>query len=520
MDMEKRPAQEVGKRSILQIVFGRTMIILVLLAVHFFLFFALLMELTAYLPYWMGGVTVMTAVMLVYILNTRDNPSQKLSWCFLVAVAPVFGVMLYFFVKLDLGHRIYRKIDTRAAENSRSFVPDQAGILESIRRREPELYGTAYYLDRYSGLGICPAEGCRYFPVGEEMLEAMLSELEKAEKFIFLEYFIISEGKMWNSILEVLQRKAAQGVEVRVMYDGTCSVFNLPYNYPKKLESMGIRCKLFSPLRPFISTHHNNRDHRKILVIDGKTAFTGGINLADEYINHTHPYGHWKDTAVMVRGQAARSFTLLFLQMWNAMEKEPVYTPYLTEFSSSGSAGGYVIPFSDTPTDKERVGQTVYMHMINQAREYIYIMTPYLILDGETVTALCQCAKRGVDIRILQPEIPDHKYAHVLARRHYAELMEAGVKLYAYTPGFVHAKVFLADGTSAVVGSINLDYRSLYLHYECGAYFYKAPVIKSIAEDFGETFAKSRLITDADLRKESLISRAAGIILKVVAPLM
>lgn len=512
--------QESRKRNWLQIVFGRTMIILVLLAIHFLLFFAVLMKLTAYLPYLMGGVTAMTAVMFIYILNTRDDPTLKLSWCVLVALAPVFGVMLYFFVRLDLGHRMYRNIDKRTVSDSRQYAPDQTEVLENIRLQEPELYGMARYLDRYSGLGICKAQEGAYYPVGERMLSAMLEELEKAEKFIFLEYFIISEGVMWDRMLEVLRSKAAQGVEVRVLYDGTCSVFNLPYDYPKTLESMGIHCKVFSPLQPFISTHHNNRDHRKILVIDGVTAFTGGINLSDEYINHVHPYGHWKDTAVMVKGEAARSFTLLFLQMWNALEKKRDYASYLPPIPADTISNGYVIPFADTPTDAERVGQTVYMQMINQARDYVYIMTPYLILDGQMLTALCQCAKRGVDIRILQPHIPDHKYAYVLARRHYAELMEAGVKLYAYTPGFVHAKVFLADGISAVVGSINLDYRSLYLHYECGVYLYKTKQIREIRRDFTETFAQSRLMDEEDLQKESLLSRIAGVILKVVAPLM
>ena len=517
---EQTLTRKTGKRSLLQIVFGRTMIILVLLAIHFLIAFTGLMRLTSYVPYLMGGVTVMTAVMLIYILNTRDNPTLKLSWCVLVAVVPVFGVMLYFFVKLELGHRIYRDIDKKVIGESRQYVPDQTGLLEDIRHREPAFYGTACYLNKYSGLGIGAGDGAEYFPVGESMLERMLEELEKAEKFIFLEYFIITEGVMWEKILEVLKRKISQGVEVRVLYDGTCSVFNLPYDYPKKLEKMGIRCKVFSPLQPFLSTHHNNRDHRKILVIDGTTAFTGGINLSDEYINLTHPHGHWKDTAVLVRGEAARSFTLMFLQMWNTMEQEKVFAPYLAEPAAPAGDGGYVIPFGDTPTDEERVGQTVYMTMINQARDYVYIMTPYLILDGEMVTALCQCAKRGVDIRIVQPAIPDHKYAYVLARRHYAELMEAGVKIYAYTPGFVHAKVFLADGISAVVGSINLDYRSLYLHYECGAYFYKAPVIDKIAEDFQETFAVSHCMTREDLKKESLLSRLAGVVFKVIAPLM
>lgn len=247
---EKEKRNTNGKRSWLQIIFGRTMIILLLLAVHFFLFFAVMMKLAAYVPYLVGGVTVMTAVMLIYILNTRDDPTLKLSWCFLVAVVPVFGMMMYVFVRMDLGHRIYRKIDKRAVEDSRKYVPDQKELLEDIRRQEPELYGMAHYLDCYSGLGICRAGEGEYYPLGEDMFRAVLTELEKAEKFIFLEYFIITEGEMWGKILDVLRRKAAAGVEVRVMYDGTCSVFDLPYDFPKKLEKMGIRCKVFSPLQP------------------------------------------------------------------------------------------------------------------------------------------------------------------------------------------------------------------------------------------------------------------------------
>lgn len=518
--MKKRNVRNNGKRSFLQIIFGRTVIILLLLAIHFLLFFASILKLAEYLPYLMGGMTAVTAVMLIYILNTKDNPSLKLSWCVVVAVFPLFGVTLYFFIKWDVGHRIYREIDRRAAEESRRFVPDQKPLLEEIRQQEPELYGMANYLDRHSGLGIAPGGETVYFPVGEAMLERMLQELEKAEKFILMEYFIITEGQMWGSVLDVLKRKAAQGVEIRVMFDGTCTVFNLPADYPKTLEKMGIRCKVFSPMRPLVSTHYNNRDHRKITVIDGVTAFTGGVNFSDEYINLTHPYGHWKDTAVMVRGQAACGFSLMFLQMWNGMEKQPEYKKYLPCIPAAELGNGYVIPFADSPTDRERVGQTVYMNLINQARETMYIMTPYLILDGEMVTALCQCAKRGVDIRIVQPQIPDHKYAYVLARRHYRELMDAGVRIYAYTPGFVHAKVFLADGIQGVVGSINLDYRSLYLHYECGAFLYKNSALQDIKKDFAETFAASHLLTNQDLRKEGLLSRLAGVVLKVNAPLM
>ncbi len=509
-----------GKRGFHQIVFGRTMIILLLLAFHFLVFLAVIMYFTSALPYFLGSITAVSAVALIYILNTRENPSLKLSWCVLIALFPIFGISLYFFVKMDLGHRIYRKIDQRAMEETRKYVPDQTGIMEHIRNQEPELYPMAYYLNKYSGFGVCAAQEMRYFPVGEDMMPCLLEELEKAEHYIFLEFFIITEGQMWGSILQILQKKAKQGVEIRVMYDGTNTVNKLPHNYCRKLKKMGISCKIFSPMHPFVSTHYNNRDHRKIIVIDGKTAFTGGINLSDEYMNLIHPYGYWKDTAVMLRGQAAAGFSLMFLQMWNAMEKNPSYQPYLPKMKETGLAEGFVIPFADTPTDQERVGKTVYMNMINQAKRYVYIMTPYLILDGEMITALCQCAKRGVEVCLLQPSIPDHKYAYVLARRHYKELMDAGIKIYQYTPGFVHAKVFLTDDIHGVVGTVNLDYRSLYLHYECAAYLYKTQVLQDMKQDFDKTFAVSHLMTGSDLKKEGILSRLAGVLLKVVAPLM
>ena len=516
----KRRVVETGKKSVLQIVFGRTMIIIVLLALHFLLTFALFLEFTSYIPIYIGGTTALMAVMLTVILNTRDNPALKLSWCTLVAISPVFGTMLYFFVRFDVGHRVFGRAIERSIAESRQHTPDQQPTLEKIKREEPDFYGTAYYLNKHAVLGMCTADEVRYLPVGEAMLEQMLLELEKAEKFIFLEYFIIEQGKMWGQILEILERKAREGVEVRVLYDGTCSLLKLPASYPKTLEKKGIRCKLFSPLQPFVSTHYNNRDHRKILVVDGVTAMTGGINLADEYINHTHPFGHWKDTAVLVRGQAARSFTQMFLQMWNALEKEREYEKYLPPMVPAAEGRGYVIPYGDSPTDKENVGEMVYLNMLNQAKDYVYIMTPYLILDNEMVTALCLCAKRGVDVRLVQPQVPDHKYAYVLARRHYKELMEAGVKVYAYIPGFVHAKVFLADDTQAVVGTINLDYRSLYLHYECAALLYKVPAIGDIRRDFDNIFSLSKCLDRQDLRRESLLSRLAGVLLKVVAPLM
>lgn len=510
-----------GKRSILQIIFGRTMIIIVALALQFLLLFAQLYSLVQYIPYVTGGVYVLTAVMLIYVLNTKENPTVKLSWCILIGVLPVLGAVLYFFVRFELGHRLEKRIIQSSMEESLSFVPPQEEAARELREENKNLYNLSRFLMDHGGNTICRNTSVEYFPLGEDKFEAMLREMEKAEKFIFLEYFIIGKGYMWSKVLDVLTRKAAQGVDVRVMYDGTCAVFNLPYGYPKQLEKLGIHCKMFSPLRPFVSTHYNNRDHRKILVIDGRTAFTGGVNIADEYINHTHPYGHWKDTAIMVKGEAARNFTLMFLQMWNTMERNRDFESVLSRITPEPvSAPGYVIPYGDYPLRDAYVGKMVYLNILNQAKDYVYIMTPYLIVDNEMLTALKFAAQRGVDVQMILPKAADHIYASVLAKSHYQELYDAGVKIYEYTPGFIHAKVFLSDDDTAVVGTINLDYRSLYLHYECAALMYKVPAIEKIKEDFSDTFRKSHRITQEDIKNRSFLTKLFGVLLKVAAPLM
>ena len=348
----------------------------------------------------------------------------------------------------------------------------------------------------------------------------MLEELEKAEKFIFMEYFIIEEGYMWGRILEILTRKAKEGVEIRVMYDGMCEMFTLPVDYWKLLEKEGIKAKPFSPIRPIVSSHYNYRDHRKILVIDGKVAFNGGVNLADEYINRIERFGHWKDTAVMLKGAAVRSFTLMFLQMWYVGEKEPDYENWLSETEPVPQAKGYVMPFCDSPLDEDKVGESVYMDLLNRATDYVHIMSPYLILDGELETALRFAAQRGVDVKLILPGIPDKKVAYSLAKTHYHSLTEAGVKVYEYTPGFVHAKVFVSDDSKAVVGTINLDYRSLYHHFECATYLYRTDCIPEIEEDFRQTLEKCRKVTPETIKGEKVFYKVVGQMVKFLSPLM
>lgn len=512
------PGRKKQKPVLKRIAYGRTLLVIAALLLQIALLLSTWISILAQIPFVTGSVAVFTAVMLIWVLNTRENPSMKLSWCVLIAIMPLFGTVVYLFFKLDLGHRAGRRLVQRSVAESEKYMQDTDATMEKIRDLEPQIYCLANYLRKH-GAPMCTARDVTYFPVGEDMFRQMLEELEKAERFIFLEYFAIAPSSMWDEILEILERKAQQGVEVRVLYDGSCAVSYFPHDYPKRLAQKGIACKVFSPFRILVSTHYNNRDHRKILMIDGKTAFTGGVNILDRYINRKEVFGHWKDTAVMVRGDAAREFTRIFLQMWNMMEKDPVYQPYLLQDDQKAEQG-YVIPFGDGPHRNVRLGKMVYLNILNQAKKYVYIMTPYLILDNEMVTALQFAAERGVDVRLVLPHIPDKKYAFALAKSHYEELLDAGVRIYEYTPGFVHAKTFLCDDMQAVVGTINLDYRSLYLHYECAAYLYDVPALQDIRKDFADTFDVSQEITMEMAKKRSVLSRLTGFVLKIAAPLM
>ena len=522
---------ETGKRNALQIIFSRTMLIMILIVLQFAYIIARMYAWAEHIPIFLGGEFIMVAVMMAIILNSKENPSVKLSWCFLVGIFPILGSVVYFVIRYDVGYRWTQKRISYTEAESRKYLPKQEQVLEKLKKEDVQTYRIAQYLHKSCGSLVSSNPQVKYFTVGEDMFEEMLAQLESAKEYIFLEYFMISHGEMWNKILKILEKKAKEGVDVRLLYDGTCSVYLLPYKYPKQIEEMGIKCRMFSPPIPFLSTHYNNRDHRKIMVIDGAAAFTGGVNLSDEYINVDRPFGHWKDVGIMVKGNAVFDFTMMFLQMWTAtgtkkieeiqfldMQKYLAKTSFLLEQKSKDL--GYVIPYADNPVDGENVGKNVYIDILNQAKEYVYIMTPYLILDNEMLSAITFAAKRGIDVRIILPHIPDKWYAFVLAQSNYKELLEAGVKVYEYTPGFVHAKVFVADDERAVVGSVNLDYRSLYWHYECAAYLYRVSVISDIYKDFVNTQSMCEEVTPDTIKKISVFSKIAAFILKIVAPLM
>ena len=459
--------------------------------------------------------------MILYLFNNSMDFSAKLSWMFVLSVLQVPGAIFLLFTQLNVGYRKLSKREKDLIRKTHSAIEQSQDVLDQLEDDNSGTYALAKYLNRTGCFPIYDNTEVTYFPIGEEKFEAMMKELETAEKFIFMEYFIIEEGYMWGKILELLVAKAAAGVDVRVMYDGMCEMSTLPPNYFKLLEEKGIKSKAFSPIKPIVSSHYNYRDHRKILVIDGKVAFNGGVNLADEYINRIERFGHWKDTAVMLRGDAVRSFTLMFLQMWNIDEKKPQFMQWLEPADSAPAhPSGYVIPYGDCPLDGKKVGETVYMDIINRAKDYVHIMTPYLILDGELECALKFAAERGVDVKLILPGIPDKKAAYALAKSHYKRLVESGVKIYEYTPGFVHAKVFVCDGIKATVGTINLDYRSLYHHFECATYLYKSACIPDIELDFQQTLAKCSEVTPRTIKNEKLSYKIMGPVLKFIAPLM
>ena len=507
-------------RSLFRIIFGRTTFVILGLLLQIAFFFSIFRWLGNYIHFVYITYVLVSSSVVIAILNRPMDSSFKMAWIIPVLLIPIFGIILYVFVQVQFQTRALARRVNLSVEKTKPYLVQDPQVQKRLRAASVRGSRLVDYMNHIAGFPVYENTAAKFFPLGEDMFEQLMEELKAAKHFIFMEYFIIDRGYMWDSILEVLRQKAAEGVEVRVMYDGMCCLMLLPYHYPQKLENMGIRCQMFSPIKPVLSTHQNYRDHRKVTVIDGHTAFTGGVNLADEYINRKERFGHWKDTAIMIKGDAVKSFTMMFLQMWNVTEKEPEYEKYLQKAEKGSQAKGFVLPYGDSPFDEEPVGETVYMDILNRAKKYVHIMTPYLIIDQSMITALTFAAKRGVDVKLILPHIPDKKFAFALAKSHYKELLKAGVRIYEYTPGFVHAKIFTSDDEKAVVGTINLDYRSLYLHFECAAFLYQVEEIAEIEKDFQRTLEKCQEVTPENRKKGTFFLRLEGWLLKWLAPLM
>ncbi len=452
------------------------------------------------------------------ILKNDGNPAYKIAWLFPMIIFPIFGALLYLtFGSHSLSKRKRAKmdmIDKKQRELVSSFDPD-------VTVEDPEANRQVMYLRTAANAPAYKNTYSKFLPSGETKLDVLLEELKKAENFIFMEYFIIREGDMWDKVLEILKNKSENGVDVRIIYDDFGCLTSLDKHYPKTLEKFGIKCAVFNKITPELSPRLNNRDHRKICVIDGKVGFTGGINFSDEYINKKKRCGHWKDTAVMIKGKATTSLTVMFLGMWEyATGCTEKISDYYDDNRDMADGDGYVIPYSDNPLDSEPVGQNVYLNMINSAKKYLYITTPYLIIENVLTTALCNAAKSGVDVRIVTPKIPDKQYVFDVTRSNYHVLLQAGVKIYEYVPGFIHAKMFVSDDKFATIGTVNLDYRSLFLHFECGMWFYDCETVFEIKQDILNTLAVCDNIPVDFVSQKSLPRRFIYTIARAFAPLL
>lgn len=456
-------------------------------------------------------------IIAISLIKNSKNYSNTLPWIIILLLFPLVGTLMYIIINQSKNNsRIYKKI-IQSEKKSKKYLCQEESIRQEIKEN-----GRLRYISDFAGFPVTKNNIVSYYPLGELAFEAMLKELKRAKHFIFLEYFIIKPGIMWEEILKILEEKAREGIEVRVMYDDAGCITSLKKSYNQVLEEKGIKCVVFNKLNPVSGVIMNNRDHRKILVIDGEVAFSGGINIADEYINKNSPYGHWKDNGIKVSGDAVWSYTVMFLTMWNAFRKEDAdFTKFKHSFpkEKENKHLGYVAPYADTPLDNELTGEDIYLNIINQAKDYVYIMTPYLIVDTDIINALTLAAKRGVDVKIVIPGIPDKKIVYTLSESYIELLVKGGVKVYKYTPGFVHAKVFVADDHIATVGTINLDYRSLYLHFECGLYLEDGKCIEEIKKDAEDTIQKSRKVTKKEATPR-LIKAIYQTILRLFAPLM
>lgn len=510
-------------KRIAHLLFGRLSIIGLAILLQVAWFFVVLWQFSYQFTYANLAIRALAIVLVIVIVNKWGNPASKVSWIFLILLSPIVGLTLYFlFGRSRLTKGTRQRLDDVEREAS-AFRTQDEGTIEALREADTGVYRQSRYIEDCGGYPIYRSTGTKYYPSGEDMFPDMLEALRAAEHFIFMEYFIVQEGEMFQAIVDILEQKAKEGVDVRLMYDDVGCISTLPPRYYRRLQEKGIKCAAFNPFRPVVSVVMNNRDHRKILVVDGTVGFTGGINLADEYINRTRRFGYWKDTGVRIEGEGVWGLTNMFLAMWSYVTRDTIdYRAYMPSVYRKGPfpEDGFVQSYGDSPLDNENLAENIYLNIINRAKEYVYIFTPYLIIDNEMITALSNASKSGVDVRIVTPGIPDKKMVYLLTQAYYTPLLASGVRIYQYTPGFLHAKCFVCDDEIATVGSVNLDFRSLYLHFECGVFMYRTGAVGQVKEDCVETFAQSEEITLSFCQERAFPIRMLQSVMRLVAPLL
>ncbi len=500
---------------------GRLIFVVLTFLIQVSWFMALFIWLNSYSTIINLIFSLVTFVVVVRIYGTQGNAAFKMPWIILILVMPLMGLCLF----LLFGHReatqkVRRRFE-RIAPRLQEALEQEPEVMEALEQRDFGVANQCRYLCKYGKYPVYRNTDVVFFSQASDGLEAQLEELKKAQHFIFMEYFAIQEAQAFGRLKEVLAERAANGVEVRLLYDDVGSIGFIDPGFIRRMEAVGVQCRMFNPVKPVMNIFMNNRDHRKLTVIDNRVGFTGGYNLADEYFNITHPFGHWKDTGIKLTGDAVESLTAMFLEMWNVMkETDTDYGKYLAKQDYHAREEGFVNPYADSPLDGEYVGENAYMNIIKQAKHYVYIATPYLIISDEMNRELCLAAQRGVDVRIITPGIPDKKLVYRLTRSYYSGLTQRGVRVYEYTPGFLHEKQVLCDGEVATVGTINFDYRSLYHHFENGVLLYGYACIEEIRRDFADTFAASREVTEEYRTGRKALLRITQCILRLFAPLL
>ena len=481
------------------------------------------MKLNRYSTWISVATSVLTLVVVILLYGRRTNAAFKMPWIILILAFPVLGLGMYLLFGRKEATQLVRERFERIDQSLDGLLIQDKAVRIKLQQTDRMAANEAEYIWNYAKYPIYQNTDVVFYKEASEGIEAQKQALNQAKHFIFMEYHAIEDKQSFGELKEILARKAKEGVEVRLFYDDIGSIGFINTDFIQRMEAEGIQCRVFNRLMPVLNVFMNNRDHRKITVIDGKIGFTGGYNLADEYFNITHPYGYWKDTGVRLEGDAVRSLTVMFLEMWNYINRSTEdYSRFLPsvyrekEFTSDG----FVQPYGDSPLDNENVGENIYLNIINRAKNYVYIFTPYLIIDHEMLICLSNAAKSGVDVRIVTPGVPDKKAVYLLTQSYYEPLLKNGVKIFQYTPGFIHAKCFVCDDEIATVGSVNLDYRSLFLHFECGVFMYRSKAVMQVKEDCLRTFEESEEMDVSFCRRRRLPVRMVQSLMRLFAPLL
>lgn len=471
---------------------------------------------------WISMLTTALATVVVLKLYGKQiNAAMKMPWIILILVFPVMGLSLYLLLgRSELTKGVRRHFEKIDKELDKKVFQDKE-TFEQLEQQDLAVANQCRYIWNYGKYPVYKDTMVEYYGDALDGLEAQKEAMKKAKHFIFMEYHAIEDDKAFWGIRDILAEKVKEGVEVRIVYDDIGSIGFINTDFIKRMKADGIQCRVFNQVKPFLDMFMNNRDHRKITVIDGEIGFTGGYNLANEYFNFTSPYGKWKDTGIKLTGKAVFSLTIMFLEMWNSIRKtDKNYDKYLPIVKPLQKGEGFVQPYADSPLDNEYVGENVYLNMIKNAKKYIYFMTPYLIISDEMNRELGLAAKRGVDVRIMTPGIPDKKIVYQVTRSYYAGLVKEGVRVFEYTPGFCHGKQCVADDETAIIGTINMDFRSLYHHFENGVFLYNCQTVKDMKQDFDATFLECKEVTEGYKTGRSAVLRVGQCILRLFAPLL